>query len=202
MTHNAPGLRDRRPAHAFTLIETLLAIALAALIALSVVGMLFSASRAIAAEAETQDDVVAKQLAEPRLAAPIREAAKILASDDDRLVLWLGDTTDDGLVNVSELRVLAYNEGLEHVLVYDAVPGVSPDTGYDPDEDFLAVASAAVGAGSLEGRVIITGVSAWTITLDEATPTDARVVSVVVTRSGSAGAQEITAVASPRATVP
>jgi prepilin-type N-terminal cleavage/methylation domain-containing protein len=187
---------------AFTLTELMLAIGLAGLVSLAALSMLVAAGSATNAEMESRDLAADSRLAMSRVTSLIREAGEVLAVSDERLVLWLGDASGDGAINISEMRVIEHDPALMLVSSWEAGPGPSADAVFMPGDDFLTIAATAIADGSLSKRAVLRGVTAWSAIPDSPVPGGARSVRTSLSLARRGGDQELGGVTSLRATAP
>ncbi|MEX1016875.1 MAG: hypothetical protein WDZ31_09020, partial [Phycisphaeraceae bacterium] len=110
-----------------------------------------------------------------RINDTVRESDRVLAADDDYLVLW-SDVNGDGEPSLHELRRLQLDSDARELLAH-AASDTAPDTAWSIDADFAAITASLMTGPSFPARRWAGGVSAWQLTLDAGDPRDARLVS-------------------------
>lgn len=177
-----PVLQARIPPFcaAFTLVETMAALALAGLVCLSTLMMLTSASSAARSELVLRQALVNGRLTSLRAAAAFRSASALLASSQDRTVLWAGDADASGAPSLPELRYVRFDPSQGEVWVFqpssNQVEGLSADL--DFDDDFLAIAEAAAGSATMPGLLVLDGIGQWDVRVSGADLQSARIVLI------------------------
>ena len=170
---------------AMTIVEVLMSLIVVSLISVGVAAMLYAAGYGTSARREVRRVAVRTQQVRLRLDDAIRTASQVLAAGETSpghayLVLWRGDTnaedTNQGKVNLSELELIELPDGSTTLTSYTN-PSPGTDTAYESDSDFYQVAQNAKSGGDLAGTTWAQGIWAFGITLDEATPADAQLVT-------------------------
>ena len=105
-TGRSPGVPPRRVTGlaGFTLVETLLALAIASLVAAAALSMLVGVTWASETQHGARRASVKRQVAAARIGAIIRGGVMFLALADDELVIWTGDPNQNAAPDLSELR--------------------------------------------------------------------------------------------------
>jgi len=138
-----------------------------------------------------------------RLDDAIRNSQCILAAGqngtESYIVLWQGDVTQDGEVNISELQMITLPSGSSTLTSYAAATSPDPDTGYDVTANFYTVADQARTAGDLVSTNWSTGVSDFSVSLDSATVTDAKRVTWQATLANELTNEQLVGCSSVRA---
>jgi len=107
MTRAGPSIMNRR---GLGLLELILAITITSITALAVATVLVSVSRGMTAINQGRSSLQRAHAAHVRLRTYTDPALALLAFDPERgIALWLHDQTENGQVNVSELRVFWFN---------------------------------------------------------------------------------------------
>jgi len=171
MTRTAPARR-----RGLTLLELVLALAGTALIGAAVAGMLTAVAYGTDADKDLRALVVRHQVLAGRVSAAIRGAEEVLAADDGLLVLWVEDTNEDGLPSVQELRRIEHDADTGRLLAYDPTDAAA-DTAYAVDDDFAAATALLIAEGAMSSTVWGTGVIGWAVSLDDADPQAAVLVT-------------------------
>jgi len=182
---------------AFTLVEVAVALALSGLVGVASLMMLSSLGSVTNAKYNTRVALVKDQVATLRLGSLLRSATMVLAASSDRIVLWTHDANSDGAPNLSELRLLRYDATSREVRVHEAISPV-PDTAYALSSDFIAITSALMGTPVFPGTTVLTDVSSWSITLDNATPRLSHLARMTITVECPSGAISTTLTATPK----
>jgi len=170
---------------AMTIVEVLMSLIVVSLISVGVAAMLYAAGYGTSSQREVRRVAVRTQQVRLRLDDAIRNARQILAAGETSaghayVVLWRGDTNDEDTnkdkVNLSELELIELPDGSTTLTAYTA-PSPGTDTAYENDSDFYQMAQTAKSGGVLVGTTWAENISAFGITLDEAAPADARLVT-------------------------
>lgn len=93
-----------------TLIETMLAIGMTALVGAGISGMMHVLSNDVAMQHEVRTGVVRAALVQARLSAYVGRSRCLLDLESHRAVLWLQDTDGDDAVHAAEIRWLHWSE--------------------------------------------------------------------------------------------
>ena len=181
--------RNRRRRSAFTLAELIVALAISAIVAAAVMSMLFATARATETRTDVRHSVIHANQLEARLRHCILSSCAFLGKDTTHLVLWLSDDNDDDVVNLGELGLIEYDAGNTQLRFYEVVWPAgwnqakidAANVAYTAGENFLQRALNAQGAVYFPQRVWSNQVSALTITLDDATPLDAKLATLRLT---------------------
>jgi len=179
-----------------TLIELLMALAGTALVALAIVAMLFAVSRGADGRTDLRSTVVRQKALIGRITAAIRSSHRVLAADDDAIVLWMADSDGDGNPNLGELRRIERNVATKEVSSYTAPFNLSPasNTSYPlASTNFESTTAALQGTDDFPQELWATEVGGWTLALNHAVTQQASLVSFRVTLE--AGGLEQTAIA-------
>ena len=178
---------------AMTFIELLLALA----ITTSVCGIMAVLMASTASGTKSQNDgrrnLVRLQSVKACLQDELLNARAILAAGPNYLVYWIGDqpnaiTPTNGAVNLSELRLLEVDTATGNLNLYTTkFPNgwsnanvISADTTYIPTTSWYSAACSAKGT-YFNPTLIATGATAMTVSLDSATPVQARFVHLTIT---------------------
>ena len=162
---------------AFTLVEMVMAMAITAVIATSVAMATMSLSTAQLDGDSYSQSIQASRSVLMRVSANARKAGLITASGSDSVVFWAGDTNGNGLLNVSELTVIAYDapskEVREYVVAYPKNLSQANINANNPSMTLAAVdttaeAKAAILANTYKAtRTLASGVTSFKITVDK-----------------------------------
>ena len=97
-------------ARGMTLIETMLAIGMTALVGTGISGMMHVLSNDVAMQHEVRAGVVRAALVQARLSAYVGRSRCLLDLEGERAVLWLQDSDGDDAVHADEIRWLHWSE--------------------------------------------------------------------------------------------
>lgn len=186
---------------AFTLVEILLALSVSSMVGLSVLFMLSGAISAAQKQHDTREATFTRQLCIARLSSLTRCTAMVLATDDHSLVLWKGDINANNKPDLSELRRIEWDTDTKEVWLSESPVGmdVSSDVTYGLTNDFIAISSAAAGTAVFPTKVILGDIESWTLTLDQPTAHDARLLRLDVQLTHDSGDDTATIISSLRA---
>lgn len=104
-TNNEP--RNRR---GMTIIETILAMTITAMVGGAISTMMAAVSDELASNQGTRSSLIRAGLAQSRLSSYIARSHCVLDLDDTSLTLWLEDSRDGNTVHASEIRWIVLNE--------------------------------------------------------------------------------------------
>ena len=168
---------------AFSFVEMMLALAVTVLIGVVVSGMLMSVSYGTTSEAQLRRVGTKSALLRLRLNAAVRSSRMVLDQGPEFLVLWMADTRENGKPNLSEIRRLELDTGDGRFWSNTAPAGLpaADDTQYNLTDDFDAVTTALAGTANFPDQLWATDVTGWTLTLDQASPQAAALVSYSLT---------------------
>ena len=157
---------------AYTLVETLLALVVVALIGVAAAAILQTTAYGTSAQRDTRRLVVRGEAVHTRLDTAIRNARAVLAAGSGYIVLWTGDTNADGHVNLSELELIEVPSGSTTMTDYVGQYAAG-DTVYTTSTNFYNVVQALKQGGAnpnFPPTTWATGISGLTFTLDNSTP--------------------------------
>jgi prepilin-type N-terminal cleavage/methylation domain-containing protein len=172
-----------------TLIELLLALVMVCMISAAVASMLAVFSAGSRDGDGVRRRAAAGEVLIHRLSATLRSAAMVLASDGTSVVLWVSDSRDNDLPDLSEICRIEWGASTHELQRYTAPAGLAEadDAVFQLTDDFLAVTEGLRGSQQFPGEVWAREVSDWQIELDAA-PQSARIVQCELTLSdGDAG---------------
>ena len=146
-----------------TMVELLLALSIMGMIGMATTSMMYSVGHGTSAQQDIRKIGIGQMVLSNRLDASIRSARQVLADGDDVVVLWLADTRNDGVPNISELRRIERNPD-DEVMSFVAplwlgdAAQVGIDTAYPLNSDFDTVTASLKGSANFPGEVWATNV--------------------------------------------
>jgi type II secretory pathway pseudopilin PulG len=161
---------------AYTLVETLVALVVLALVGLGMAAILQTAAYGTSSQRELRRVAVRGEMVHARTDSAIRNARAVLASGSGYIVLWTGDTNGDSHVNLSELELIELPAGSTN-LTARLGHSADGDPVYAADSNFYAVAQSAKSGANFPATIWATNVSGLTFALDKDTPILARLVT-------------------------
>ncbi|MAT82400.1 MAG: hypothetical protein CMJ29_12250 [Phycisphaerae bacterium] len=87
-----------------TLIETILAMTITAMVGASITTMMAAVTDEVSSNQETRSSLIRSGLAQSRLSSYIARSHCVLDMTEDSITLWLEDSRDGGSVHASEVR--------------------------------------------------------------------------------------------------
>lgn len=102
-----PARRTAR--RGFTLVETLLAVGMTALVGGGIVGMMSALTDGMAAQHDMRSSVIRAGLAQGRLTSYLARSRCLLDLESHRLVLWLEDADGDKAIDGDEVRWIGWS---------------------------------------------------------------------------------------------
>jgi prepilin-type N-terminal cleavage/methylation domain-containing protein len=176
-------LSQARARKGVTLIELLLAIAITAMIALGVASMMTTVSTVAETDREARSALLRSLAVRESLRAYVEESLCVLQISDDNqtIVVWLEDDLGPGLANISELRVIRFDNATDTIVsdrvtfpdawhpvtkqIYDAVI----TSALDP----VDLVDAFAGIGMTSRTTLASGIAAARWSLSDADERDA-----------------------------
>lgn len=185
MMQHASNTRRRRshhPAHrGLTLIELLLALSGTALIGSAIVSMLFAVSYGTKTDKQLRSLVTKQMTLRARIGAAVRESSMVLEEGDGYLFLWVYDTDESGQPNLDEIALLEFDPAEQTLTMYRAPESPSSNPEYNAAGDIASQTAGVKGGSNFPAERWASGVTAFTITLDNADAQAARLVSYRLT---------------------
>ena len=172
---------QRAPRHrGLTLLELLLATAGTGFVATAIAMMLNAISFGTSAGTDLRQTVVKQKTITSRITSAIRSSYLVLAAEDDLLILWTNDTNADGEPNLGEIRRIERHAASKEIRSYEPPDNLASgsNTAYTlASTDFKSVTAALRGNASFPLETWATGISSWTVSLDQDAAQDAMLVS-------------------------
>jgi len=186
----SPSRTIRAGRRGLMLVEVLLALAIAGMVAAVVAAMLFGLANGSRDRLDLRHRNVRADVLTARIDTAVRSSSMLLGGDANTLVFWVADTRKNGKPDLSELRRIEWNAASKQVRCYQAPAGLADadDTGFQTSDDFLAATAAIAGSATFPGEVWASGVTGWTVTTVPAGAAhDARMVAYTLTLTTAAG---------------
>ncbi|MHC4219799.1 MAG: PulJ/GspJ family protein [Planctomycetota bacterium] len=169
---------------ALTFLEFLLALAVTALVALAISGMLTTVAMGQQLRRDNRAFVIRTHALKSRLAAYIGPSRCLLKCDGTNLVLWLNDSRQSGSVHASEIRWITFDSSTETLSVHYVsfpddwtdVAKALEDHEYPYDADWSAVWASYDANDLIAQYTLLDGLYTVSVTTDEAAPVDSRQV--------------------------
>jgi hypothetical protein len=167
-----------------TFLEFILALAITAMVALAITGMLTSVAMGQRLRRDNRAFVIRTHALKSRLSAYIAPCRSFLMCNGTDLVVWFNDSRESDSVHASEVRWLIFdsvNGKLEVHYVsfpddWTEVAKALEDQEYPYDADWLAVRSSYEANDLIAKYTLLDGLTSVWITTDEAAPVDSRQV--------------------------
>ena len=167
-------LRNRN-AGGFTLVEVMLAMAAATMVAASITSVLFVTSHAPAGDDGIRSMVVQTRVATARMSSLARSAQMILDAGPDYVIFWTGDLDGDDQPSLSELCRVEWDAGLNELHAYRAPADLSDarDTLYSLATDFDSITEAIKGTAEFPVEVWARNLTEMAMDLNDNDPREA-----------------------------
>ncbi len=167
---------------AMTSLELMLSLAITAVVALAITGMLGAVTQGVVTRRDARSIMVRAFAAQSRLAAYIAPSRSLLAANGTQVVVWLDDSRESDTVHASEVRWLRYNaaEGAIDVYFVEFPAGWTElqkdlaDLEYPLGENWSTVFSYYQANGWLLDIRLVDGLVSNAVTIDQATAIDSR----------------------------
>lgn len=169
----------------YMLVETLLALAMSAMLALAVLMMMTSTGVAVEEGMVLHDRAIELQSMSDSLSRDVRCAKAIVYSDTSCIALWAGDANGDDEPTVAELVVYRWDSGAGSLVRYSASEGGESGAAIESDTDVSGVLVANYGT-VLVPTVALSGLESCTIVRIDREDSAQIGLSVSVKRPGSA----------------
>ena len=170
----------QRRRYGLTLIELLLALAGTAVIGAAIAAMLSAVTYGTSSKRDLRALVARGKTATGRLGAAMRSSVQVLDQGDGYIVLWTRDLDASDSPDLLELRRIQFDATGNQVLSYTAPTGTT-DVAYALSDNFATITQNLIDAGTMTSELWVKDASAMQITLDNADPQSARLVSYRVT---------------------
>ncbi len=170
----------------FTMVEVMIALAVTGLVGAAVSAMLVSVSYGTSSQADLRRISVKERVIAIRMNTAISSSKMILDQGADHLVLWMGDSRQNGLPDLSEIRRIDRDATTLQITSYIAPIDLSDaaNTQYSFADDFDAVTLALRGTADFPGEIWATGVTAWSQARNQTNPQAATLLSYNLTLAG------------------
>ncbi len=138
--------RCRARLRGMTLVELLLATAIAGLIGASLAAMLAAVTRGTSDANDARAMAVERPRLAARLGAVLRESRAVLVNDPaGRVLLWVRDSDDDGLPALDELELLTFDAATQTLALTRADPAAAKVIYGWPDDYAGAIDTDVLG---------------------------------------------------------
>lgn len=160
-----------------------MALAITGLIGAAIASMLSAVTYGTSSNRDIRSLVVKNKTLSTRITAAVRQSAQLLDAGSGYIVLWTEDLNDNGAPDLLELQRIERDVVTDELASYTPDPSVT-DVEYDiATADFDAITTARIASDDLIGELWATGVTAWAVTVDNADPLEATLVSFQLTLS-------------------
>ena len=198
-----------------TLMELMLALSIMTLVGGCIVMMIKGTSDGTAGNADGRRHLVRTQALEATVVTIVRPCWAVLAAGNGYVVLWTGDGADPYIganqaVNLSEIVMLeldANNKQLKYYKTvwpvgYSQASTISSDTLYAASSNWYSAAQAAKSGTFFVPTVLANNVTAFNVTLDNATAVNADMATLWITIDDGKLARSVVIPAALRWTMP
>jgi hypothetical protein len=167
-----------------TFLEFILALAITAMVALAITGMLTSVAMGQRLRRDNRAFVIRTHALKSRLSAYIAPSRSFLMCNGTDLVLWFNDSRESDSVHASEVRWLIFDSANNKLEVHyvsfpddwTEVAKALEDQEYPYDANWPAVRSSYEANDLIARYTLLDGLASVWITTDEAAPIDSRQV--------------------------
>lgn len=167
-----------------TTLELMLALAITAVVAIAISGMLAAVSQGVVSRQDNRAIMVRVHAAQSRLAAYINPSRCLLDATATDLVIWLDDARESGTVHATEIRWLRYDATDGAIDVFwvhfpDAWTQVAKDLAdleYAPAQDWNAVFDYYQSNGWMLSLRLVDGLEWAVVSIDQGTALESRQV--------------------------
>lgn len=178
--------RHPRPSRrGLTMLEFVLALAITAMVAIAISGMLTAVASGERLRRDNRAFVVRSHVAKSRLAAYVAKSRCILDADGANAVLWLDDSRASETVHATEIRWLIFDsaEGTLDVHFVDFPPEWTDvakdleDAEYPSNADWAAIWTEYESNGYISELTLVDGLQGVSVTTDQADPMDSKEIT-------------------------
>jgi Prokaryotic N-terminal methylation motif len=166
--------------HGLTLVEMLMALAITAMIGAAIASMLSAVAYGTSSSRDIRSLVVKNKTLGARITAAVRGSVQLLDAADGYVVLWTKDINSSGVPDLLELQRIELDSATGKLTSYTPDPSAT-DVAYLMTDDFDTISTSLIGTGELVGELWASGVGQWTVTLDNADPLAAGLISFRLT---------------------
>ncbi|MHC4080538.1 MAG: PulJ/GspJ family protein [Planctomycetota bacterium] len=167
-----------------TFLEFILAMAVTALVALAITGMLTSVAMGQRLRRDNRAFVIRTHALKSRLSAYIAPCRSFLTCNGTDLILWFDDSRESDSVHASEIRWLTFDATEGKLAVHYVsfpegwtdVAKALEDQEYPYDADWSTVYSSYDAKDLIASYTLLDGLASVSVTTDEADPLDSRQV--------------------------
>jgi prepilin-type N-terminal cleavage/methylation domain-containing protein len=162
--HNLANRRAARSRRGITLVEVIMALAIAAMISLGVASLLYGMANGTKERQELRRRNAKAEVLAHRLDMAIRSSAMLLGRDGNAMVFWVSDANGNETPNLSELLRIEWDAATKEIGGYRAPATLAPagDIAYNvATTDFMTVTAGLAGGASFPRETWGRGVSAW-----------------------------------------
>jgi hypothetical protein len=194
---------SRRHSHGLTFIELLIGLAITSVTCAILAVLISATAMGTSSQNDGRRNLVRLQSLKAVLKDEFVNARAILATGNNYVVYWTGDsyyapTPVNGAVNFSELRLLEIDASGNLNLYYAQWPEGSTsstvlanDVAYPVTTDWYATAAALKGTANVASTTLATGATRLSASLDSASPTSARTISLRIDVNDSAVSRQL-----------
>lgn len=156
----------RRPHHrGLTLVEMMLALAVTALVAGAIAGMMSAVSAGVGARRDARSAMIRANLASIRLNGYAAPARALIDVEDERFALWFNDDRPGGTVHVSEVRWFEFDALAGEIIVkyvsfpaeWSEVQKNLQDVPYAATANWWLILTELESRGYIREKVIVDG---------------------------------------------
>lgn len=190
-----------RAAKGMTLAEMLIALAIAAMVGTAAMAMLSASVAATKANSNTRASTTSTQVITARLQAYIRQSSQIACATDNTIVLWLGDRNEDDVMNLPEMRILAYEDASDRLAIY-TFSDSAVDAEYVLPDDPESVPSQAALDALYDCVPLVSHVASCTFTISAADIREARFMQVAMNFTSDSDIETLHTIVAFRSDIP
>src|SRR5215207_1882419 len=162
----AGGLARRGGRPGLTLVEMLLSLAITALIALTLTGMLVTVSTGTRSATELRQRNLRAEVVRERVESKVRSSTRVLAAGNGWLVLWTGEIRTNAVPDLSEICRVEWDKVSRELRCFEAPPGLTDaeNVKYTFSSDFDAITRSLAGTAKFPAQVWGRRVQEWALT--------------------------------------
>ena len=198
-----PRTRDLAPRNnrwALTLVEMLLSLAILAVIAATLAGMLSTVSAGTRSATELRHRNLRAEVVRERVESTVRSSARVLAAGENWLVLWTGEIRTNSVPDLSEICRIEWDKATRELRCFAPPPGLpeADNVKYAFSSDFDGITRSLAGTARFPGQVWGRRVHEWAPTVDGPAASPRRTVSYRLTLEDERGLTTFVATVAPR----
>lgn len=184
--------RTRYRYRGLTLVELMLSIVVTSIVALAMTTIFTAVTNGTRTGDDQMQLRTRKIIIGERLATMIRGSKQVLATTDDTIVLWLGDSNQNSTPNLLEIARIHWDADNNQLSIAIAPADLdeADNTEYALSDDFNTITETLAGDPTFPTAIWSDRMESFSLTLDALTASEVRVIQLDITLTGNNGTAE------------